>query len=140
MRCARSRLGLGLSHGLVAGVLCIAATWAGSAVARSQNVDAAPPAVVRTMRHYLKTRFVRGDGYPGPVAASCVDAKPSRYDCMWLVGPTGPGAYREEYGGTAEVIAHDASLRVTRVVIHCSPDGLHDVCPGLPLSVDDIHR
>jgi hypothetical protein len=125
---------------LVAGVLCIAATWAGSAVARSQNVDAAPPAVVRTMRHYLQARFVRGDEYSGPVAASCVEAKPDRYDCMWLVGPTGPGAYREEYGGTAEVITHDARLRVTRVVILCSPDGLHDVCPGPPLTGDDIHR
>jgi hypothetical protein len=130
---------LGLSLGSVVAVLCVAATSAGAAVARSTNVPA-PPAVVRTMRHYLKTRFVQGDGYLGPASATCVRVKPGRYDCMWLVGPAGPGGYRFEYGGKAEVIAHGAGLRVTHVVIQCSPDGLHDVCPGPPLTNGDVHR
>ncbi len=118
----------------------MAATWPGFAAARPQKVYPVPPAVIRTMREYLRTRFVRDDGYSGPVSATCVRATPGRYDCMWLVGPTGPGGYREEYGGTAEVIGRGARLRVTHVVIQCSPDGLHDVCAGPPLTTGEIDR
>jgi hypothetical protein len=85
----------------------------------------APRSVIRTLVRHLV-------GRDGGASVSCFRAAARRYDCTWLVGGTGPGAYRTSRGGTAEVIARGRKLLVRHVVITCAPDGRHDVCPSAP--------
>jgi hypothetical protein len=97
--------------------------------------SAVPRAVTRTMHHYLFVHFIRDNFDQGPISVTCRRVAVGRFKCSWMTGPTGPGGYRYDYGGRANVIRRGRTLLVRHVVVTCSPDGLHDVCPGPPVTL-----
>jgi hypothetical protein len=128
VRGARRKLAAGLSLTLLGCLLLVSSSWAGTA--------AVPRSVTRTMHHYLFVHFIQDNFDMGPISVTCRRVAVGRFKCSWMTGPTGPGGYRYDYGGRANVIRLGLRWRVTRVVVTCSPDGLHDVCPGPPLTLE----
>jgi hypothetical protein len=123
---ASTKLAVAVSLGLLACLLLAANGWAGTA---------APRSVTRQMRRYLRVHMIQDRYAEGPISVTCRRVTARRFKCSWMTGPSGPGGYREDYGGRAKVIRRGRKLLVTRFVITCSPDGAHDVCPGPPLTL-----
>ena len=132
---ARRRLVGGASRVAVVSLLTVANAWAANLHLVSAQPAAVPRAVTRTLHGYLQVHFIRGMDATGPISVTCKRATAVRYGCSWMTGPTGPGGYRLDYGGRANVVRRGRKLVVKHVVITCSPDGLHDVCPGPPLTL-----
>ncbi len=121
----RWKLAVGLLVSTLACLVLVTNSWAGT--------SAVPRAVTRTLHRYLQVRFVQNGAADDPISVTCKRAAANRYRCSWMAGPYGPGDYRVDYGGVANVIRRDRKLIVKHVAVTCSPDGLHDVCPSPPL-------